>query len=53
MLTRDQYAQAFLYETGMFDNPAEIKANPEHRLVVAAYKGADRIMKQERDRVSR
>ena len=25
-LTRDEIARAFLYETAMFDNPAEIKA---------------------------
>jgi hypothetical protein len=28
----------------MFDNPAEIKANPDHRLVKIAYAGARRIL---------
>ena len=43
-LTRDEIARAFLYETAMFDNPAEIKANPEHWLVKAAYKAADKLL---------
>lgn len=42
-LTRDEIARAFLYET-VFDSPAEIKANPEHWLVKAAYKAADKLL---------
>lgn len=43
-MTRDQIAREFLYATGVFDSPAEIKANLEHYLVVAAYKAADAIL---------
>lgn len=42
-LDRENIARQFLYATGMFDSPAEIKANPDHRLVVIAYKAADSI----------
>lgn len=42
-LDRDFIARHILYATGMFDTPAEIAANPEHRLVVTAYKTADAI----------
>lgn len=44
ILDRDNIARHFLYATGMFDSPAEIAANPQHRLVVAAYKAADQIV---------
>lgn len=43
-INRDEIAYAFLYETHMFDTPAEIAANPEHRLVKAAYRAADRLL---------
>lgn len=41
---RDFIARHFLYATGMFDTQREIAANPEHRLVVSAYKAADAIL---------
>lgn len=44
MLNRDQIARFFLYETGVFDSVAEVKANPQHRLVIAAYRAADKIV---------
>lgn len=42
-MSRDEIAREFLYATDMFDNHAEIMANPEHRLVIAAYRAADAI----------
>lgn len=48
--SRDFIAGAFLFETGIFDTMAEIRANPEHQLVRAAYKAADKIRaEQERE----
>lgn len=40
---RDRTAQAFLFETGMFDSSTEVAANPDHPLVLAAYRAADRL----------
>lgn len=43
-IKREQIVRAFLFETSIFDSQAEIDANPEHRLVGAANKAADRII---------
>jgi hypothetical protein len=43
---RDELARAFLYESGLFMTPGEVRANSGHSMVVTAYKAADRIMKQ-------
>lgn len=41
---RDKIARAFLFEVGMFDNPAEIAANPDNQWVRAAYRAANAIL---------
>lgn len=42
MTLREKIAREILYKSGIFDSPAEIKANMDHPLVRAAYKEADR-----------
>jgi hypothetical protein len=43
-IDREFVARTFCYESGVFDTPAEIKANLEHQIVKAAYRAADKIM---------
>lgn len=41
--SREAIARIFLFESGVFDSDAEIRANQDHTLVIRANRAADRI----------